>query len=295
MFRYQALRTETLKAIADWEAKNKAFGSIDSDSTKVDSPTAHSFKTFVGSERGLKHVRSFDSSYTPRRTHMYQMLALENALKWNPEPLQRFAALKDFAGENVSFLTHLNAWKLSWTVLDRNLKRKSFQPLTEQLHDPEHQLRERFNRALRLYVAFVSIEHAEFPINLSSRILKELDFTFADAADLLYGDSHSTISSTIAPFADENQAQSADLESGSQQRRDSTSRESDFDPASIWYWGDIPEEFNIDVFDEAEKEIKYLVLTNTWPKFVNAGYAEQMLDEKGRSLTRRMSQLMFWR
>jgi hypothetical protein len=34
------------------------------------------------------------------------------------------------------------------------------------------------------------------------------------------------------------------------------------------YWGDIPEGFNATIFDDAEGSIKYLVLTNTWPKFV---------------------------
>ena len=34
------------------------------------------------------------------------------------------------------------------------------------------------------------------------------------------------------------------------------------------YWGEIPDEFDETVFDDAEKSIKYLVLTNTWPKFV---------------------------
>jgi hypothetical protein len=34
------------------------------------------------------------------------------------------------------------------------------------------------------------------------------------------------------------------------------------------YWGDIPEDFDGRIFDDAEASIKYLVLTNTWPKFV---------------------------
>ncbi|KAG7144684.1 hypothetical protein HYQ46_006575 [Verticillium longisporum] len=35
-----------------------------------------------------------------------------------------------------------------------------------------------------------------------------------------------------------------------------------------YYWGDIPDGFDETVFDDAETSIKYLVLTNTWPKFV---------------------------
>lgn len=34
------------------------------------------------------------------------------------------------------------------------------------------------------------------------------------------------------------------------------------------YDGDIPSGFDRSVFDDAERSIKYLVLTNTWPKFV---------------------------
>jgi hypothetical protein len=35
----------------------------------------------------------------------------------------------------------------------------------------------------------------------------------------------------------------------------------------------IPESFFAEIFEEAEQEIKYLVFTNTWPKFVGARYA----------------------
>jgi hypothetical protein len=35
----------------------------------------------------------------------------------------------------------------------------------------------------------------------------------------------------------------------------------------------IPESFSAEMFEEAEQEIKYLVFTNTWPKFVGARYA----------------------
>jgi hypothetical protein len=37
--------------------------------------------------------------------------ALEHCLRLNPDPLQQFAALKDFSGENVAFLTSVRQWK----------------------------------------------------------------------------------------------------------------------------------------------------------------------------------------
>ena len=36
----------------------------------------------------------------------------------------------------------------------------------------------------------------------------------------------------------------------------------------VQYWGDIPADFDASIFDAAEASIKYLVLTNTWPKFI---------------------------
>jgi hypothetical protein len=46
------------------------------------------------------------------------------------------------------------------------------------------------------------------------------------------------------------------------------------------------------VFDLAEREIKYLVLTNTWPKFVNIGRANMTKEledeEKGGAWPRRV-------
>jgi hypothetical protein len=34
-----------------------------------------------------------------------------------------------------------------------------------------------------------------------------------------------------------------------------------------------PDTFGLNAFDDAEESIKYMALTNTWPKFVTAGYA----------------------
>jgi hypothetical protein len=53
----------------------------------------------------------------------------------------------------------------------------------------------------------------------------------------------------------------------------------------------IPEDFNEMTFDAAESEVKYLILTNTWPRFVNAGRANSQMskdcdEEKGNNWTR---------
>lgn len=38
--------------------------------------------------------------------------------------------------------------------------------------------------------------------------------------------------------------------------------------------------FKDTIWDAAEREIKYLVLTNTWPKFVNLGHASSPLNKQ---------------
>ena len=51
--------------------------------------------------------------------------ALEHCLRLNPEPLQQFAALKDFSGENIAFLTSVRQWKASFTNRGHSRKQSS--------------------------------------------------------------------------------------------------------------------------------------------------------------------------
>lgn len=287
VYKHHTLRTETLAAIADWEAKNKSFGSVDTDSTKVQSPSQVSFKTTEGSEKGfVARAKSVgDGSVSSRRSHMYTMTALEHALKWNASPLQKFAALKDFSGENIAFLTHLASWKKTWSKHER--EKYACKLPSERKSDQE--LRSQFNRAIRLYAAFVAPEHAEFPINIASKTLLKLDDMFAGPAELLFGDTRSESTFNSATPFDEAEKGSPrvdiDLEALPRTSNDT------FRPDDVWYWGEIPASFSPTCFDESESEIKYLVLTNTWPKFVNAGYAEQIEDATGKNLSRRLTQL----
>ena len=297
LYKHQALRVETIAAISAWEIKNKAFGSITTESTKIGSQLPRSLKTFRKSQPCTAYSKTLYDQVPVRKTQMYQMLALEHALRWNPEPLQKFAALKDFSGENISFLTYLASWKKLWTKQDRTIKRLSFQSLGEQpAIDSDEQLRERYNTALQIYLVFVSREHAEFPINISGKTLSILDDIFAGPANLLYGDAASTVAghNPATPFPDSPSHTQVDMESGLH-RPDSKSSKGTMSQELIWYWGEIPEEFSAKIFEEAEDSIKYLVLTNTWPKFVNAGFAEQMSDDQSGTLRRRSARLLFWR
>ncbi|GKT41570.1 uncharacterized protein ColSpa_01751 [Colletotrichum spaethianum] len=247
VLKHKSLQQETLESIALWEAKNKSRNGSDSiitDSTKVGSDASITWKSLVQLEKDTSQA---DSVYT--------MGALEYVLEKNPEPLRKFSALRDFSGENIAFLSAVGEWKASIPRGPDAQQRSS--ELT----------RERFNRALRIYTEFISPHHAEFQINIASQDLKRLETVFENAARILYGYKTERFFDPVVPFEDvtwgpESSSGNSDKGTWSRDGR------GDCITDRVQYWGEIPEAFNADVFDNAETSIKYLVLTNTWPKFV---------------------------
>ncbi|KAK5083905.1 hypothetical protein LTR05_006412 [Lithohypha guttulata] len=216
--------------------------------------------TLEGSEEFILAATSRQTSRSTslRKNMMYTMSAMEHALKYDAARLQQFAALKDFSGENISFLTHLSTWHRRW-------RRQEGGKVSA-----EHNSRRQFNGAIRLYATFVAVEHAEFPINISSRALKALDEIFAGPTKYLLNDTRSESTyNSATPFNLENEKTDTRIDVEAVMPR--SSNDSSL-PDDTWYSGEIPPGFDQNVFVEAENEIKYLVLTNTWPKFVNAGY-----------------------
>lgn len=245
-FKHQSLQQYILESIANWEARNKArdrSNSIFTGSTKVASSTAVTFKSFAKLENG-------DHS-----EDIFTMGALEYVLERNPEPLRKFSALRDFSGENIVFLSVVGEWKNSFVQSPRSEQRQS--ELT----------RERFNRALRIYTEFISPYYAEFQINIASQDLKRLESIFEHAARILYGDKTERFTDPVVPFEDPNWGP-ASPNGGSEIGRVPQHLGRSPIADRVQYWGEIPEAFTANVFDEAETSVKYLVLTNTWPKFV---------------------------
>lgn len=240
--RHQTLCQDTLDAIAQWEAKHsvsKEGSAMSEVTTAVDSILSGSHQSSTGSTETKSSAR--DSILT--------MGALELVLGRNPAPLQHFAALHDFSGENVAFLTHVAAWKATWLP-----------PSGPTSDDPDDAfLRDAFRRALHIYVTFVSVAHAEFPINLSSQDVRKLDRVFEAPARLVYGDQAAPDPAT--PF-DRCTFDVPPSPTGSGDG-DETLLSS-----APMYPGTVPAGFSASVFDDAEESIKYLVLTNTWPKFI---------------------------
>jgi hypothetical protein len=256
VLRHQNLQQETLDSIAQWEAKNhlpvSGARSVTSGSTLVGSaPIGVAWKS---PEVSLKSTAPIAS--------ILNMGALEHVLERNPGPLLEFSVLKDFSGENIAFLTSLISWR---TSMRPTTMRNSLAP--SDLEVAEHTAHEHFNRALRIYATYVSPRDAEFQVNLPSQCLKNLEAVFEKTARLLYGEQRQV--DPVVPFEVTSWPKSTPGASNVSLDTASVAPSSTAVAVdAIQYCGEIPEEFNGQVFDEAEAHVKYLVLTNTWPKFV---------------------------
>ncbi|KAF5531729.1 hypothetical protein FMEXI_12875 [Fusarium mexicanum] len=260
VIQHQNLRQETLDSIAQWQL-NKSAATNGARSVATGSTTvAPSALTSWSKDGSVKSSASGESILT--------MEALEYVLERNPEPLQQFSALRDFSGENIAFLRAVAEWKSSLPP-DVRYPEKIKEPSVQEL------VRERFNSALRIYTGFVSSRDAEFQINLSSQQQKILEGVFESSARILYGDKKQvdpalpfeTFQMVTTPTKVKSSAASSHGSETGIMAADSVA-DTGYMSDKAMYWGDIPEGFDATIFDDSEKHIKYLVLTNTWPKFV---------------------------
>lgn len=235
--------------IAEWELKQKSGlenKSLKSATATVESMMAGSVRTNTSNESVMT---------------IMTMPALEYVLDRDPASLQNFSALHDFSGENIAFLTSVAQWKNSLQDASAAIDEEDLKDL----------LQERFNGALSIYVEFVS-PHAEFPINLCFQDFAKLESIFEEPARIIYGEEPEM--NQIAPFdiPSFSRLPSAMSSDGSEKEIRVTTtvlRE------RVSYWREVPDEFvasglGATVFDDAVKAIKYLVLTNTWPRFVRS-------------------------
>ena len=272
-YRSRRLSRDTLSIIRQWENRSHwdkstlGSGSRPSVTTRTSMSNTKSFT----SNNSAKH--SDTSDY--RKNEMYTIGALEKALTVNPTPLLHFAATKDFTAENIIFLIAVRDFKATWAA----------GPLNRQTRAAL------FDRAVDIYVENVSEKFAEFPINIEGWIRTQLEAVFEPAVNNL--EVESPVSETfnkITPFEsaevplsplksplpirDRELGGSSFPSSPSTPRfkvsgdseeidRRNGAREADNDDSSPPVAG-----FDGTIFDTAEKSIKYLVLTNTWRKFV---------------------------
>ncbi|KAJ5717907.1 hypothetical protein N7488_003553 [Penicillium malachiteum] len=226
---FQVIRLWTLNKNINNSITKRSSSSM---STFINPPPSLDWKSTSTSTLAEKG-QSVESIHEFMGDRLYTLEALEHVLSKNPGELQEFAALSDFSGENISFLSEVASFRSRWpAILD------------------EHNNLDAFNQALRIYADFVSPHDAEFPLNISSQSLKQLQAVFEKPARVLFGEKADT--NHIAPFISET-----------------------FTPASqefagVQYTGDVPSGFDITIFNNVEEHIKDLVLTNTWAKFVDS-------------------------
>ncbi|KAM7205768.1 hypothetical protein V8F20_003001 [Naviculisporaceae sp. PSN 640] len=290
----QKLRRETLDLLSQWENKKK--GRNDTSKEEDVPPQISSSWSRIGDSiskdpwKKLPSIDNRDLEKVPEEG-VLTMAALELVLEKNPEPLRQFSARRDFSGENIGFLTAVAEWKAQ---LPPSFARNG------QNASPEV-AQQQFTKALTIYTEFVSTRDAEFPINIAWPESTKLDGVFERAARRMHGDSNRVDIAT--PFAEVDWASSsrpATQPPGSAQgdsikmtitsttnakspsfltpevtsqhvegaSTESLILEDTLRSGSYCYDGEIPPGFDATVFDAAQADIKYLVLTNTWPKYV---------------------------
>ena len=211
------------------------------------------------------------------------MAALEKTLAVNPTPLLYFAAKQDFTAENVIFLIHVKRWRDAWKTAPRE---RNTGEVTEQARA------KLFRMAVDMYMADLYEQTADFPINVESAIRKSMDNTFGpavpggkrldsstwdnvDAENVAFGvappmDLDQIADSQQSPWGDERSVDEAESPVSPMEETtngivfETNPCVAPLGPARAR----IPQDFHQGIFDAAEASIKYLVLTNTWCRFV---------------------------
>lgn len=179
------------------------------------------------------------------------MQALEFSIENSIEPLIAWAASREFTAENTIFLREVRNFKKKWCLL---------KIVTTA------QRRQMFNDASLIYFTLVNPFTAETPINIEYKIFKTLQNMFSEVEFDPYMPRSSTPDALKSPGLRENVvcpwedtlSRPASLESNRTTSSTASTR-------SI-----VPSEFSEEVFDAAFESIKYLVFTNTWPRYVDA-------------------------
>lgn len=247
---YQVIRLwaieRSVRSSSKWETS--------SDTTTLNELSPKASSACFEKDQVLAYINSQEDG-----DRLFTLAALNRVLKEHPGPLQEFSACNDFSGENVAFLTRIAQWKAT------------FYTNKLELDEAEHHV-DVYNSALQIYIDFVSPRDAEFPLNLSSQTLKQLEDIFEAPARLLLGEARVDPALPFTSFFDNHsRPQTTESEATLQAR----------------YTGDISTAFDNNVFDDALTHIKDLVLTNTWPKFVREMQSRRRVsvdsEDSGRS------------
>ena len=217
-------------------------------------------------KKTTRRASSIYSTSSNKSRDIYSMAALDVQVQKNIEPLLRWASQKDFTAENVVFLKAVRDFKKRWELA---AKKSELSPL---------QLRERYEEAALIYFSLINPITAKFNINIEFRIFAELEEMFRGLIYEPYVDDVSTTSTSarteniVSPWMDiirPGQSTSCErLVNDVERLYPAPVTEIEMVPGRDHR---IPSRFTIDVFNKAFDSVKYLVYTNTWVKFIDAG------------------------
>ncbi|KAJ4373254.1 hypothetical protein N0V83_003548 [Neocucurbitaria cava] len=179
------------------------------------------------------------------------MQALEFSIEHSIEPLIAWAASREFTAENTIFLREVRNFKKKWS---------SLKVVTTC------QRRQMFNEASLIYFTLVNPFTAETPINIEYKIFKTLQALFSGVEFDPYMPRSRTPDDIRSPVARENVV--CPWEDTLSRPASIVSNQTASSATSTRSM--VPSYFTEEVFDAAFESIKYLVFTNTWPRYVDA-------------------------
>lgn len=280
----------TLSAIQDWEEKGRG----------------HTSHTPSSMNTGDMSKSSYDMSTQSKE--IFSMTSLEKALAVNPLPLLHFAASKDFTAENIIFLMRVREWRQAWAAAPRNPATKQIteharsllfrlaveiymicilDTISEFPINIEHSIRSQldllFEPAVPEAKKRVSAESDSSPFDIEMHgtpnaplqaevkriaLVTEESNHHPPPTDILWKHDTTPRQPSIQVYEVDSSRPSGD-----------ENRDYDDDVKPIFASNPaisplgsarakIRPGFDEFVFDAAEASIKYLVLTNTWRKFV---------------------------
>ncbi|KAI9695433.1 MAG: hypothetical protein M1820_008618 [Bogoriella megaspora] len=209
------------------------------------------------------HATNNSVSPSEKESAERNMAALDLMLERNIDPLLSWAARREFTAENIVFLKAVRDFKRKWrSVADK----RTYDDMTRT---------ELFEDAAYIYFSIVDQNTAAFNINIEYRIYEQLRILFSNVkvSDRAL-DSPTTERSDVCPFDDlqpfahdvEGSKTAALVDLNRAYALPTTEIESVIPGRAV----EVPRDFDIHVFDDAYKSVKYLVFTNTWQRYINA-------------------------
>ncbi|KAL2133273.1 hypothetical protein VTI74DRAFT_2616 [Chaetomium olivicolor] len=321
--KHQNLRQETLETIANWESKKRFGAKTETSSDRSTATPLSPTSTKVGDSHGFDTWRKLSSleannsqpnlAGVPDES-VLTMAALEHVLEKNPEPLRQFSARRDFSGENIAFLTAVAEWK---AALPQNFIHSRYdvppdivrQQFTRALRIYTEFISPR-DAEFPINIAWADLRKLQGIFERAARNATEANPS-----------SPTRNIDAAAPFAASELAIPPPAQTSPNSNHKRFSRDSEIHmleptisnkpptptapsrgghipltipttltitpipivPSYPVYEGDIPTAFDASVFDAAQASIKYLVLTNTWPKYVRERRNSESSTDSGAS------------